>query len=167
MEWKESEDAWYSELLPTTPVDTPVKSEDDATTRGTRTSLDGEELSATVSSGLHWREAYCLLVQVACNVDSVSTLDVKVPDYVWTEVIAWDICTYRVGAPAGTFTVELLSDMEFLLFQGPQSGPRMTWENTIPYSRVLHNIHNWGGMEDTVVASQCTMKQSKIDMANT
>ena len=78
--------------------------------------------------------------------DSVSGLDAKVPDYVWTEVIAWDICTYQVGAPAGTFTIELLSDMEFLLFQGPRSGPGMTWENTIPYIRILQDIHDWGGM---------------------
>ena len=99
MEWKESKDAQYSELLTTTPVDMPVKSEDDATTQGTGASPDGEGLSAAASPGLCWREAYCLLVRVACNVDSVSTLDAKVPDYVWTEVMGRDICTYRVGAP--------------------------------------------------------------------
>ena len=49
----------------------------------------------------------------------MSALDAKVPDYVWNKVIAQDICTYRVGAPSGTFTVELFSDTEFLLFQGP------------------------------------------------
>ena len=63
--------------------------------------------------------------------DSVSALDAKVPVYVWTEVIARDICTYRVGVPANT--VELLSDMEFLLFEGPWSGPGITWENAIAY----------------------------------
>ena len=65
--------------------------------------------------------------------DSVSALDAKVPDYVWTEVIARDICMYRIGAPSGTFVVELLSDMEFLLFQGPRSGPGIAWEDTICY----------------------------------
>ena len=91
----------------------------------------------------------------------------KVPDYVWTEVIAQEIYTYQVGAPAGTFTIELLSDMEFLLFQGPWSGPGMTWENTVPYIWILHDIHDWGSMEVTMVASQCTMMQSKINLANT
>ena len=99
--------------------------------------------------------------------DSVSALDAKVPDYVWTEVVAWDICTYQIGAPANTFTVELLSDMEFLLFEGPRSGPGITWENVIGYVRILHEIRDWGGTEVTVVASQCTMKQSRIDLANT
>ena len=97
--------------------------------------------------------------------DSVSALDAKVPNYVWTEVIAQDICTYWVGAPANTFTIELLSDTEFLLFEGPQSGPGVTWENAITYIWILHDICDWGGKEVTVVAGQCTMKQSRIDLA--
>ena len=102
MEQKESDDARYSELL--TPTGTPVKSEDDAT-MGTGASPDSERSPTTVSQGMRQREAYCLLVQVARNVDSVSALDAKVPDYVWTEVIAQDICTYRIGALPGTFIV--------------------------------------------------------------
>ena len=166
MEWKETEDAWYSELLTTTRVDMPVKSEDDTVDLGTGAFPEGEGSSKVVSPGLRRREAYCLLVRVTCNVDSVSALDVKVPDYVWTEVIARDICTHQVGAPANTFTVELLSDTEFLLFEGPRSGPGITWENTIAYIQVLHDIHDWGRMEVAVVASQCTMKQSQIGLAN-
>ena len=96
MEWEESEDAHYSKLLTTTPGDMSVKSEDDATDKGTGVSPDGEGLSAVTSPGLCQREAYCLLVQVAHNVDSVSALDAKVPDYVRNRVIAQDICTYRL-----------------------------------------------------------------------
>ena len=47
MEQNESDDAQYSELL--TPTDMPVKTEDDATEKGTRASPDGEGLPATVS----------------------------------------------------------------------------------------------------------------------
>ena len=162
MERKESKDARYSKLLTTTPADTPVKSEDNATDQQTGASLEGEGLSVAVSLGLRQREAYCPLVRVNHNVDSVSALDAKVPDYVWTEVIAWDFCTYWVGAPANTFTIELLSDTEFLLFEGPQSGPGITWENAIAYIRILHDIRDWGSMEVTVVAGQCTMKQSGL-----
>ena len=144
-------------------MDTPVKSEDDTTTGACS---DGEGLSTAVPLGFRQRESYCLLVRVAYNVDSVFALDAKVPDYVLNEVIARDICTYRVGVPIGTFTVELLSDTEFVLFQGPQSSPRMTWENTTHYSRILHDCHDWGGMEVTMVAGECTMMQSKIDLAN-
>ena len=143
-----------------------MKSEDDAT-KGTRASPESERSPATVSQGTCQREAYCLLVWVTCNVYSVSTLDAKVPDYVWTEVIARDICTYRIGAPSGTFIVELLSDTEFLLFQGPQSGPGIAWKDTICYIRALHHIRDWGGMEVTVVIAQHTMRQFQIDLANT
>ena len=118
--------------------------------------------------GMRRREAYCLLVRVARNVDSVSALNAKVPDYVWMEAIAWDICAYQIGAPPNTFVVELLSDTEFLLFQGPRSGPRMAWEDTILYIRTLHDIQDWGGgTEVTVIAGQHTMRQSRIDLANT
>ena len=121
MEWKGTKDARYPEFLTTTPVDAPVKSEDDTADDRTRVSPEGGGSSAAASPGLRQREAYCLLVRVTCNVDSVSALDAKVPDYVWTEAIAQDICVYRVGAPANAFTVELLCDMEFLLFEVPRA----------------------------------------------
>ena len=164
MEQKETDDARYSELL--TPTRTPVKMEDD-TTKGTGASPEGEKSPATGPQGMCQREGYCLLVWVDRNVDSVSALDAKVPDYVCMEAIAQDICTYWIGAPPNTFVVELLSDTEFLLFQGPRSGPRMAWEDTILYIRTLHDIRDWGGMEVTVIVGQCTMKQSRIDLANT
>ena len=167
MERKGTEDARYPEFLTTNPVDAPVKSEDDTTDDGTGASLEGGGSSVAASLGLHRREAYCLLVWVTRNVDSVSALGAKVPDYVWTKAIAQDICAYRVGIPANTFTIELLCDMEFLLFEGPQSRPGITWENAIKYIQVLHEICDWGSMEVTVVAGQCTMRQSRIDLANT
>ena len=167
MEQKGTEDARYPEFLTTTPVEAPVKSEDDTTDDGTGASPEGGGLSVAASPGMHRKEAYCLLVQVNRNVDSVSALDAKVPDYVWTEVIARDICVYRVGIPANAFIIELLCDMEFLLFEGPWRGPGITWENAIKYIRVLHEIRDWGGTEVTVVASQRTMRQSQIDLANT
>ena len=119
MEQKGTKDAWYPEFLTTASVDASVKAEDDTADGGTRASPEGGESSAAASSGLRRREAYCLLVRVTRNVDSVSALDAKVPNYVWTEAIAWDICVHQVGAPASTFTIELLCDMEFLLFEGP------------------------------------------------
>ena len=167
MEQKGTGDARNPELLTTTPVDTPVKCKDDTTDNRTGASPEGEESSAAASPGLCRREAYCLLVRVTRNVDTVSALDAKVPDYVWTEVIAQDICTHRVGAPANTFTIELLSDTEFLLFEGPWSKWDIIWENAMMYFQVLHDISDWGGTEVAVMASQHTMKQAWIVLANT
>ena len=167
MELKGTEDARYPEFLTSTPVDAPVKSEDDTIDDGTGASPEGGESSVAASPGLRWREAYYLLVWVTRNVDSVSALDAKVPDYVRTEAIAWDILVYQVGAPTNVFTVERLCDTEFLLFEGPRSGPGITWENAIKYIRVLHEIRDWGSTEVTVVANHHTMRQSQINLANT
>ena len=93
MELEEIADAQSSGLMLTC-KDTPVKTEDDATVTKVGVSPDGEGLSTTASPGLCQRETYCLLVQVTQNVDSVLALESKVPDHVWTELIAWDICTY-------------------------------------------------------------------------
>ena len=43
----------------------------------------------------------------------------------------------------------------------------MAWEDTILYVHTLHDICDWGGTEVTVIAGQHTMKQSRIDLANT
>ena len=51
MELKETEDAWYFELLTTTPVDTPVKSKDDTVDLGTGAFPEGEGSSKVVSPG--------------------------------------------------------------------------------------------------------------------
>ena len=144
MEQKETDDARYLELL--TPTGTPVETEDD-TTKGTGASPESEKSPATGPQGMCRREAYGLLVRVSRNVDSVSALNAKVPDYVWTEAIAPDICEYQIGAPTNTFVLELLSDTEFLLFQGPRSGPGMAWEDTILYIRTLHDIQDWGAQK--------------------
>ena len=80
MEQEAADDARYSELL-TIPQDTRVKSENDATITRAGASPDSEGLSPTASLGLCWRDAYYLLVWVTRNVDSVSVLDAKVPDY--------------------------------------------------------------------------------------
>ena len=41
----------------------------------------------------------------------------------------------------------------------------MTWEDTITYIRSIHGVVSWGGME--VRSGSCTMKQAKINLANT
>ena len=136
---EETTDARSPGLL-SNPKETPVKSKDDATITGAGVSPDSEGLSTTVSLGLCQRETYCLLIWLTCNIASVSALNSMVPTHVWTELIAWDICTYQLQDPAGTFNVELLSDTEFLLFQGPQSGRGMTWENMMEYIWNLHGV---------------------------
>ena len=80
-----------------------------------------------LTDGLRHRESYCLLVQVIKDADGLSKQDVQLPAHAWNEDITLDICESQIGCPAGTYKVQLLSDMEFLLRKRPTSGPEMNW----------------------------------------
>ena len=67
------------------------------------------------TDGLRHRESYCLLVLVVQDAIGLSERDVRIPAHAWNEDIAVDICESRIGCPAGTYKVQLLSDTEFLL----------------------------------------------------
>ena len=67
------------------------------------------------TDGLHRQESYCLLVRVVKDAVRLSERDVRVPAHAWNEDIAVDICESRIGCPAGTYKVQLLSNTEFLL----------------------------------------------------
>ena len=66
------------------------------------------------TDGLRHRESYCLLVQVVKDAVRLSEWDVRLPAHAWNEDIAVDICESRIGCPAGTYKVQLLSGTEFL-----------------------------------------------------
>ena len=48
--------------------------------------------------------------------------DRKVPDYCWNASISKDICKARTRVLPGTFSVDLLSDTEFLVYKLPKMG---------------------------------------------
>ena len=77
------------------------------------------------TDGLCHRDSYCLLVQVVKDGVRLSEWDVRLLAHAWNEDIAADICESQIGFPAGTYKVQLLSDMEFLLRKRPTSSPEM------------------------------------------
>ena len=52
--------------------------------------------------------------------------DCKMPDYCWNTGICKDICEARTRVLPGTFSVDLLSDTEFLLYKLPKTGQGMS-----------------------------------------
>ena len=52
--------------------------------------------------------------------------DRKMPDYCWNTGISKDICEARTRVLPGTFSVDLLSDTEFLLYKLPKTGRGMS-----------------------------------------
>ena len=67
-------------------------------------------------------ESCCLYVRVLRDSDVVLEQDRKVPDYCWNAGICKDICKARTRVLPGTFSVDLLSDMEFLVYKLPKMG---------------------------------------------
>ena len=90
------------------------------------------------TDGLRHRESYCLLVRVVKDADGLSERDVQLPAHAWNEDIAIDICESRIGCPADTYKVQLLSDMEFLLRKQPTSSPEMNWQDANAIIRLIH-----------------------------
>ena len=68
------------------------------------------------------RESCCLYVRVLRDSNVVLEQDCKMPDYCWNAGICKDICEARTRVLPGTFSVDLLSDTEFLLYKLPKTG---------------------------------------------
>ena len=67
-------------------------------------------------------ESCCLYIQVLRDSDIVLEQDRKVPDYCWNAGICKDICEAQTRVLPGTFSVDLLSDMEFLVYKLSKTG---------------------------------------------
>ena len=63
-----------------------------------------------------------LYIHVLRDSDVVLEQDRKVPDYCWNAGICKDICKARTRVLPGTFSVDLLSDTEFLVYKLPKTG---------------------------------------------
>ena len=72
------------------------------------------------------RESYCLYIHMLKDSDIVLEQDRKVPDYCWNVGICKDICKAQTRVLPGTFSVDLLSDMEFVVYKLPKMGQGMS-----------------------------------------
>ena len=68
------------------------------------------------------RESCCLYIRVLRDSDVVLEQDHKVPEYCWNAGICKDICKAQTRVLPGTFSVDLLSDTEFLVYKLPKTG---------------------------------------------
>ena len=119
---------------------------------------------SALTDGLRRRESYCLLVRVVKDALGLSERDVRLPAHAWNEDIAVDICESRIGCPAGTFKVQLLSDTEFLLRKLPSSGPEMNWHDANAIIRLIHGDFLWCGVPVSLAARHRSKKEAKYDL---
>ena len=85
---------------------------------------------ASLDEHLRW-ESNCLYVRVLRDSDATLEQDRKVPEYCWNASISKGICEARAGVVLGTFSVDLLSDTEFLYTayrNPPEQHPLLLWQ---------------------------------------
>ena len=92
------------------------------------------------------RESCCLYIQVLRDSDIVLEQDHKVPDYCWNAGICKDICEARTRVLLGTFSVDLLSDTEFLVYKLPKTGRGMSETESALFVDLIAGSYLWAGV---------------------
>ena len=129
--------------------------------------VDGPAGSLTLPDKTPRWESYCLYVRVLKDSDAILEQDRKVPDYCWNADIGKDICEARTRVPPGTFSVDLLSNMEFLLYKLPKTGQGMSDAESRLFGDLIGGSYLWGSAPANVFVAQRTTQQARRDKAKT
>ena len=113
------------------------------------------------------RESYCLYVRVLKDTDAILEQDRKVPEYCWNAGICKDVCEDRTGVVPGTFSVDLLSDTEFLVYWLPKTRWGMSRHESARYADFIAGSYLWAGSLADVYVMQRTTQQARRDKAKT
>ena len=141
---------------------------DDATTadppREWADSLAGS--CATLDETPRW-ESYCLYVRVLRDSDAILEQDRKVPEYCWNTGISKDICEAWTGVVPGTFSIDLLSDTEFLVYRLLKTGCGMSDHESVCHADLIAGLYLWAGSLADIFVTQRTTQQVRRDKART
>ena len=83
------------------------------------------------------QESYCLYIRVLRDSVVVLEQDHKVPDYCWNASISKDICEAQTRVLSGTFSMDLLSDTEFLEYKLPKMGQGMSEAESMLFADLI------------------------------
>ena len=112
-------------------------------------------------------ESCCLYMQVLRDSDVVLEQDCKVPDYCWNAGICKDICVAQTRVLLGTFSVDLLSDTEFLVYKLPKMGRGMSKRELALFADLIGGSYFWAGVLADVFVTLQTTQQVRRDKAKT
>ena len=99
--------------------------------------------------------------------DIVLEQDHKVLDYCWNAGICKDICKAQTRVLPGTFSVDLLSDMEFLVYKLPKMGQGMSKSESALFADLIGGSYLWAGVPADVFVTPRTTQQARRDKAKT
>ena len=109
------------------------------------------------------RESNCLYVRVLRDSDAILEQDRKVPEYCWNAGISKDICGARTGVVPGTFSIDLLSDTEFLVYRVPKTTRGMSDREARCYADSITGSYLWAGSPATVFVARRTTQEARRD----
>ena len=112
-------------------------------------------------------ESYCLYVRVLRDSDAILEQDCKVPEYCWNAGISKDICKAQTKVVLGTFSIDLLSDTEFLVYRLPKTGRGMSDHESVHHTDLIAGSYLWAGSLADIFVTQRTMQQARRDKAKT
>ena len=113
------------------------------------------------------QESYCLYVRVLRDSDAILEQDRKVPEYCWNASISKDIYKAQTGVVPGTFSVDLLSDTEFLVYKLPKTGRGMSYHESVRHTDLIAGSYLWAGSPADIFVTQRTTQQGRRDKTKT
>ena len=118
----------------------------------------GGPVGSPTSLGENTRqESCCLYVRVLRDSNIVLEQDRKMPDYCWNAGICKDICEAQTRVLPGTFSVDLLSDTEFLLYKLPKMGRGMSKTESTLFADLIMGSYLWAGVPADVFITPRTI----------
>ena len=97
--------------------------------------------------------------------DVVLEQDRKVPEYCWNAGICKDICEAQTRVLPGTFSVDLLSDTEFLVYKLPKTGRGMSETELALFADFIGGSYLWTGNPADIFVTPRTIQQARRDKA--
>ena len=87
------------------------------------------------------------------------------PDYCWNAGICKDICEAQTTVLLGTFSVDLLSDTEFLVYKLPKTGQGMSETESALFADLIGGGYLWAGVLADIFVTPRTTQQARRDKA--
>ena len=88
-------------------------------------------------------------------------------DYCWNTGICKDICEAQTRVLLGTFSVDLLSDTEFLLYKLPKTGGGMSETELALFADLIMGSYLWAGVPAHIFVTPRTIPQARRDKVKT
>ena len=108
-----------------------------------------------------------MYVRVLRDSDEILEQDRKVPEYCWNAGISKDICEAQTGVVLGTFSVDLLSDTEFLVYRVPKTIRGMSDREARCYADLIMGSYLSAGRPATVFVTKRTTQEARRDKIKT